>query len=228
MSRGFVRGGSSSIFSSSKEDTAEDDVNLENVLVSNNNTNKNMVGNTSMNHNKNGSTSTVPSATATTTTSSSSSNVKVNGTSKIPTNISIEKNGYAKLKKDSEEEIENINQDSAGQGKIPLDSCMVEADQHIPTKHVAETNLPTDIGHFRLRAYRVEEKMQELLQNEHFGTEPCVIYATDKPPFGQVGVPVRIHDQCFTSEVFRSQRYVPYPFVCLFVCASDGQTDWTD
>jgi len=44
------------------------------------------------------------------------------------------------------------------------------------------------------------------------GKEPCVIYCTDKNPFGKVGrnekniVPVRIHDQCFTSEVFRSQR----------------------
>lgn len=76
----------------------------------------------------------------------------------------------------------------------------------IPTRHIAETNLPTDIGHFRLRAYRVEEGMQEILQNMHVGTEPCVIYSTAKPPFGQKDVPVRIHDQCFTSEVFRSQR----------------------
>lgn len=80
------------------------------------------------------------------------------------------------------------------------------SDQEIKTKHIAETNLPTDIGHFRLRAYRVEEKMRELLKNEHVGTEPCVIYATNKPPFGKKDVPVRIHDQCFTSEVFRSQR----------------------
>ncbi len=77
---------------------------------------------------------------------------------------------------------------------------------HIPARHIAETNLPTDVGHFRLRAYRVEESMQDLMRNMHTGTEPCVIYSSTKPPFGQKDVPVRIHDQCFTSEVFRSQR----------------------
>ena len=79
-------------------------------------------------------------------------------------------------------------------------------DQQIPTHYIAETNLPTDVGHFRLRAYRVDDGMHEILQNLHVGTEPCVIYSSAKPPFGQKNVPVRIHDQCFTSEVFRSQR----------------------
>ena len=70
---------------------------------------------------------------------------------------------------------------------------------------MAETKLPTDIGQFQLRAYRV--------QGAALGQEPCVIYSRDKPPFGSDGkmaehVPVRIHDQCLTSEVFRSQRYV--------------------
>jgi len=87
----------------------------------------------------------------------------------------------------------------------PFDSS-IEADTPILANHVAETNLPTDVGHFRLRAYRVEDAMQEILKNQHVGTEPCVIYSTSKPPFGLKDVPVRIHDQCFTSEVFRSQR----------------------
>jgi len=93
-------------------------------------------------------------------------------------------------------------------------------DSIIPTNYVAETNLPTDIGHFRIRAYRMEE-FERALRKPHplgagagLGSEPCVIYCTDKPPFGTKGgerggargVPVRIHDQCFTSEVFRSQR----------------------
>lgn len=86
------------------------------------------------------------------------------------------------------------------------DVSIQEDDLLIPTKNVAETNLPTDVGHFRLRAYRVEEDMQQLMKNLHVGTEPCVIYATDKSPFGKKNVPVRIHDQCFTSEVFRSKR----------------------
>ena len=79
-------------------------------------------------------------------------------------------------------------------------------DTPIPAKYVAETNLPTDVGQFRLRAYRTKKG-----SNEFTGTEPCVIYSADKSPFGHNGdlmedLPVRIHDQCLTSEVFRSQR----------------------
>jgi hypothetical protein len=75
---------------------------------------------------------------------------------------------------------------------------------------VAETKLPTDLGAFQLRAYRVPDDgsiaSKRLLPA--LGGDPCVIYARDRPPFGQSHVPVRIHDQCLTSEVFRSQRYV--------------------
>jgi len=82
---------------------------------------------------------------------------------------------------------------------------MSESDGPMATMHIAETNLPTDIGHFRLRAYRVNEDSQTL-RNKYVGGEPCVIYSPRHPPFGESGVPVRIHDQCLTSEVFRSQR----------------------
>jgi 3,4-dihydroxy 2-butanone 4-phosphate synthase/GTP cyclohydrolase II len=82
---------------------------------------------------------------------------------------------------------------------------MSTSDGPMATMHIAETNLPTDIGHFRLRAYRVNED-SETLRNKYVGSEPCVIYSSRNPPFGESGVPVRIHDQCFTSEVFRSQR----------------------
>ncbi len=77
----------------------------------------------------------------------------------------------------------------------------------IPATFVAETSLPTDVGQFRLRAYRTPQS-----SNEFTGNEPCVIYAANKPPFGNMNggfsenVPVRIHDQCLTSEVFRSKR----------------------
>jgi hypothetical protein len=80
-------------------------------------------------------------------------------------------------------------------------------DVPMPATFVAETNLPTDVGQFRLRAYRTPQA-----SNEFTGNEPCVIYSADKPPFGDSNgefndnVPVRIHDQCLTSEVFRSQR----------------------
>jgi len=241
IKRGFIRGGSSStIFSSCKEET-EDDVPLENVLVSNNNHKNNNSSNTNCNvtSNKSGvmnkshvsssssssSSSTTSSCTSTSVsttsvTASSSSSLTTGQVQAVPTNISIQKNGFGKVgKKFTGRNVLNNHGASLPQivanGKSKLvvggdrlveDYSMQVFDQHILTKHVAETNLPTDIGHFRLRAYRVEEQMQELLQNEYFGTEPCVIYATDKPPFGKESVPVRIHDQCFTSEVFRSQR----------------------
>lgn len=89
------------------------------------------------------------------------------------------------------------------------------ADTLLPATYVAETNLPTDIGHYRIRAYRIENPSDgehPLGAGAGLGSEPCIIYCTDKPPFGErdgkgaQGVPVRIHDQCFTSEVFRSKR----------------------
>jgi GTP cyclohydrolase II len=91
---------------------------------------------------------------------------------------------------------------------------IVEAD------YIADTKLPTDVGQFQLRAYRVKNvpgpngdyEEPEPYQNTN-ALEPVVIYSADKPPFGEDGllaenVPIRIHDQCLTSEVFRSQRYV--------------------
>jgi hypothetical protein len=100
------------------------------------------------------------------------------------------------------------------------------SDSFIPATYVAETNLPTSYGHFRIRAYRIEDdqyaEANPLGKGAGLGSEPCVIYCTDKPPFGNtmgavngelmIGgggakeVPMRIHDQCFTSEVFGSQR----------------------
>jgi hypothetical protein len=83
--------------------------------------------------------------------------------------------------------------------------CEVE-DRPIPAEFIAETALPTDVGQFRLRAYRTSPSA-----NEYTGREPSVIYAADKSPFGvegklKQGVHVRIHDQCLTSEVFGSRR----------------------
>jgi GTP cyclohydrolase II len=95
-----------------------------------------------------------------------------------------------------------------------IDSEAGEAwvDRKIPAEFVAETNLPTDVGQFRLRAYR----SQQSETNEYVGREPSVIYAAGNPPFGTDGrlrqdVPIRIHDQCITSEVFGSQRCVIPP-----------------
>jgi hypothetical protein len=90
--------------------------------------------------------------------------------------------------------------------KKPMDTGLDERDLLQKATFIAETSLPTDLGLFRLRAYRIPQT-----SNQHVGTEPCVIYSADKPPFGTDGklkenVPVRVHDQCLTSEVFRSQR----------------------
>ena len=64
----------------------------------------------------------------------------------------------------------------------------------------------------RLRAYRANVPSEK----GYIGNEPCVIYAADKPPFGDDGddnnpsrgehVPIRVHDQCLTSEVFGWRR----------------------
>ena len=85
------------------------------------------------------------------------------------------------------------------------------ADKQLPCHYIADTKLPTDIGNFRLRAYRVDDiDFQTFVQNKYVGSEPCVIYCADNPPFGDgsrvTGLPVRIHDQCLTSEVFGSKR----------------------
>lgn len=79
-------------------------------------------------------------------------------------------------------------------------------DPLIEASFIAETKLPTDFGDFRLRAYRTRPS-----ENVHQGNEPMVIYSADKPPFGKggelvEGLPVRVHDQCMTSEVFGSNR----------------------
>lgn len=115
-------------------------------------------------------------------------------------------------------ENENVVEDVKDSIKKAYDSLNQEIkekeDQLYPCEMVAETNLPTDIGLFRLRAYRVQDVngFQKFTHNL-VGAEPCVIYAADKPPCGPNGelgevrdFPVRVHDQCFTSEVFRSQR----------------------
>jgi hypothetical protein len=80
-----------------------------------------------------------------------------------------------------------------------------------PLEFVAETRLPTKLGEFRLRAYRRGD------------TEPCVIYSAHHPlqntaNDNQAALPVRVHDQCMTSEVFGSQRYVMLDWFVVGFC----------
>lgn len=68
---------------------------------------------------------------------------------------------------------------------------------------VAETLLPTQNGPYRVRAYR----------DHRSGTEPLAILWGDVE--GQASVPVRVHDECLTSEVLGSLK-----------CDCKGQLDW--
>ena len=116
----------------------------------------------------------------------------------------------------------------------------ISSSSSLPVTFVAETKLPTLLGDFHLRAYRVGSTSYS--PSSSFSPviryEPVVLYKL--PPqfsslspspslsptssiiggggggrvfgdlvsssFGPNGVPVRVHDQCFTSEVFGSLR----------------------
>jgi len=88
----------------------------------------------------------------------------------------------------------NNNNNNTNMVDIPSSYWVAESQ----TQFIAETNLPTDKGFYRLRGYRHRGP------KTHVITEPtCMI-------FGQVegleNVPVRVHDACFTSEVLGSLK----------------------
>jgi hypothetical protein len=60
---------------------------------------------------------------------------------------------------------------------------------HLEFSFIAETKLPTRFGEFRFRAYRDLKTMKE----------PMVIISGDLNT--AEAIPLRVHDQCFTSEV---------------------------
>jgi GTP cyclohydrolase II len=64
---------------------------------------------------------------------------------------------------------------------------------------VAETNLPTLTGYFRVRAYRGLHTCEE-----EGNMEPIALVMGDVN--GLENVPVRVHDACFTSEVIGSTK----------------------
>lgn len=67
------------------------------------------------------------------------------------------------------------------------------------TNYIAECNLPSILGDFKMRAYTYREAGET--QNK---LEPVVVVMGDVQD--QEDVMVRVHDQCFTSEVFGSKR----------------------
>ncbi len=73
-----------------------------------------------------------------------------------------------------------------------------DSDGH-ETNYIAECHLPSVLGDFRMRAYTYREGNDQ--KNK---LEPVVMVMGDVD--GQEDVLVRVHDQCFTSEVFGSKR----------------------
>lgn len=78
----------------------------------------------------------------------------------------------------------------------------IRHDEHVnlepkhSTKFIAECEMPTLIGNYRMRSYTYTSTNNFL--------EPIVMVSGDV--LDKENVIVRIHDQCFTSEVFGSQR----------------------
>jgi len=66
------------------------------------------------------------------------------------------------------------------------------------TEFVAETKLPTENGTIRFRAYRSTGSEGMI--------EPIAIVSDGIGRQSSVGVPLRVHDQCVTSEVFGSMK----------------------
>ena len=73
-----------------------------------------------------------------------------------------------------------------------------DSDGH-ETKFIAECHIPSIFGDFNMRAYTYREG-----KDQNNKLEPVVIVMGDVE--GQEDVLVRVHDQCFTSEVFGSKR----------------------
>lgn len=102
---------------------------------------------------------------------------------------------------DNPSELPQVNGQKKNEYK-PID----EEEKLVNAKYIAESNLPTDLGMFRMRAYRNDESDHD--RNPFTGNEPVVIYSPDYP-LGRTpleNVPIRVHDQCLTSEVFGSYR----------------------
>lgn len=99
----------------------------------------------------------------------------------IPSSYSAQRNAPTKKSMSSPSVIN-------GRSTVPVDGQQ--------TRFVAECELPTKLGEFRMRSYIHTSETQCL--------EPIVLINGDVA--GKENVLVRIHDQCFTSEVLGSLR----------------------
>ena len=76
------------------------------------------------------------------------------------------------------------------------------------TRFVAECDLPTDRGNFRMRAYTYRGAKMVVRDGENVlewtEMEPVIIYKGNLR--GSTSAVVRVHDQCYTSEVLGSKR----------------------
>lgn len=95
----------------------------------------------------------------------------------------------------SDEEEDLSSSSSSDDCGVPLQSYWVAEAQ---TQFIAETNLPTDKGFYRLRGYRHRGP------KTHVITEPTCMLCGDVE--GLENVPVRVHDACWTSEALGSLK----------------------
>ena len=88
----------------------------------------------------------------------------------------------------------------------PLPSSLLGIDinqnKNDDTKLIGECDMPTLIGHFRMRGYRSHYRFPH--HNNRMALEPVVVTFGDIK--GKDNVIVRVYDQCLTSEVFGSLR----------------------
>lgn len=87
-----------------------------------------------------------------------------------------------------------------GESHSPLygtsDASPIQHSIEHSTEFIAQCNMPTRGGYYTMRSYKYSSPRQAL--------EPIVMIAGDVR--GKENVLVRVHDQCFTSEVFGSLR----------------------
>lgn len=95
---------------------------------------------------------------------------------------------------DSVSELDVISSTSTSSGCEDVIATNIPPYHH--TKYIAECKMPTETGNFVMRSYNYTSPKVRL--------EPVVVIHGNVR--GKSNVLVRVHDQCFTSEVFGSMR----------------------